>query len=133
MIFKALDLDRCSAADPRQLLTALAAAGRLSPSLCVNDLEQPAFDTLPELLALKTQLAAAGSGRGEPFDAVFMTGSGSTIVCAGADTAPAFLAREPAGAFVSPARLTVRSPGEWYAAPPCGPHETASSTAVATA
>ena len=35
-VFKALDLGRRSAADPRQLLAGLAAAGRLSPPLCVQ-------------------------------------------------------------------------------------------------
>jgi hypothetical protein len=44
-IFKALDLERRSSADPLQLLKALAAEGRCTPDLCVNDLEQPAFDT----------------------------------------------------------------------------------------
>ena len=42
-IFKALDLTRASQADPQQLLQAMLRAG-LSQDLCVNDLEQPAFD-----------------------------------------------------------------------------------------
>jgi 4-diphosphocytidyl-2-C-methyl-D-erythritol kinase len=42
-IFKALDLDRRSTADPRQLLARLAAEGA-TQELTVNDLEQPAFD-----------------------------------------------------------------------------------------
>ena len=42
-IFKALDLTRASQADPQQLLQAMLTGG-LSQDLCVNDLEQPAFD-----------------------------------------------------------------------------------------
>jgi len=44
-IFKALDLDQRSTADPRDLLRRLAAEPSQLPQLCVNDLEQPAFDT----------------------------------------------------------------------------------------
>ena len=50
-----------------------------------------------------------------------MTGSGSTIVCAGFDAAPAFLSDGGSGEytdlFVAPARLITRRPGEWYQAP----------------
>lgn len=135
-IFKALDLDRRSTADPRDLMARMAAARRLSDELTVNDLEQPAFDTLPELAALQRRLAAEGAGDGAAFDSVFMTGSGSTIVCAGgSDAAPAFLAREAeyADVFVSPARLIVRQPGEWYAAPAGGPRAAAAAAAGAAA
>lgn len=111
-IFRALDLDRRSTADPRALLARMAAEG-VTQELTVNDLEQPAFDTLPQLAELKRRLQEAG---GAAFSSVFMTGSGSTIVCVGSDAPPAFLA-EPqyASLFVSPARLIVRKPGEWYA------------------
>ena len=44
-IFRALDLGRRSDADPRALLAGLAGAqGAALQQLCVNDLEQPAFD-----------------------------------------------------------------------------------------
>lgn len=111
-IFKSLDLGRRSTADPLQLLDDMTSRGAITPELCVNDLEQPAFDNLPELLQLKQRLAAEGS-----FDAVFMTGSGSTIVCVGDDTAPAWLS-EPQykQLFVSPTRLILRQPGGWYVA-----------------
>jgi 4-diphosphocytidyl-2-C-methyl-D-erythritol kinase len=111
-IFKALDLDRRSTADPRQLLAGLAARGP-SQEVCVNDLEQPAFDRLPALGELKERLRAEG---GDAFSAVFMTGSGSTMVGVGSDSAPEFLKAdaETQGLFVSPARLVVRQPGEWY-------------------
>lgn len=42
-IFKALDLQRRSTADPVDLLTTMA-EGRVDRETCVNDLEQPAFD-----------------------------------------------------------------------------------------
>ncbi|KAK9844076.1 hypothetical protein WJX81_003893 [Elliptochloris bilobata] len=108
-VFRALDLAGRSTADPRGLLAALA-AGRSVSEACVNDLEAPAFAVMPELAELKERLAGEGL-----FDAVFMTGSGSTIVCVGADQPPAFL-QEPGyeGTFVAPARLIARPPGEWY-------------------
>lgn len=111
-IFKALDLSRRSTADPKDLLSGLAARGA-EQALCVNDLEQPAFDRLPALAELKDRLQKEGS-----FQSVFMTGSGSTIVGVGSDAAPAFLqGPEYRDLFVTPARLIVRQPGEWYHAP----------------
>ena len=127
-IFKALDLNRRSTADPRHLLDQLATTGTTAThtdhptttakavttlqDLCVNDLEQPAFDRLPALAALKHRLQETGA-----FTSVFMTGSGSTIVGVGSDAVPDFLVREPEykDLFISPARLIVRKPGEWYA------------------
>ena len=43
-VFKALDLASRSTADGRDLAARLAKAGKGSPELCVNDLEQPAFE-----------------------------------------------------------------------------------------
>nr|AJR27236.1 4-diphosphocytidyl-2-C-methyl-D-erythritol kinase [Haematococcus lacustris] len=128
-IFKSLDLSRRSAADPLELLAGMTKAGAtgspLPQALCVHDLEQPAFDNLPELKELKERLASSPVGS-SPQDspggaeqqrpaAVFMTGSGSTIVSVGCDTPPAFLA-DPnyKDMFVSPARLIVRQPDQWY-------------------
>ena len=73
-VFRALDLDRCSSSDPQQLLEGLASRGVVTPELCVNDLEQPAFDVLPDLAALKQRLIEDDAGR---FTAVFMTGVAS--------------------------------------------------------
>lgn len=114
-IFKALDLERRSSADPRQLLDSLAHEG-ISQHAVVNDLEQPAFDILPELQSLKRRLSEESSGR---FSAVFMTGSGSTIVCAGCDQPPEFLKEDGfvANTFVQSARLLRRVGNQWYAAP----------------
>jgi len=111
-IFKALDLNRRSTQDPRALLATLAAQGA-AQELCVNDLEQPAFDRLPALAQLKQRLQDEGN-----FSCVFMTGSGSTIVGVGSDAVPEFLkGGEYQGMFVSKARLLVRNPDEWYQAP----------------
>lgn len=44
-IFRALNLDARSQADPRELLQQMQQARFLAQDLCVNDLEQPAFDT----------------------------------------------------------------------------------------
>jgi 4-diphosphocytidyl-2-C-methyl-D-erythritol kinase len=83
----------------------------LSPSpqdLAVNDLEPPAFKVMPPLLELKQRLAAAGpGGGGGAFSAVFMTGSGSTLVCVGSDDAPAFLAADPSCRWVVLYEFTV--------------------------
>ncbi len=43
-IFKLLDLSRCSKTDPRDLLKQMTEAAHLAQEMCVNDLEQPAFD-----------------------------------------------------------------------------------------
>jgi GHMP kinases C terminal len=67
---------------------------------------------LPELQDLKQRLTAEGS---DAFSAVFMTGSGSTIVCFGDDKPPAFLAEEAyRDVFVAPARLIARRGDGWY-------------------
>jgi len=107
-IFKALDLDRRSTVDPLQLLAGMRESGRVRPDLCVNDLEQPAFDTLPKLLELKQQLQATGL-----YESVFMTGSGSTIVCVGSDEQPDFV-RDDRKLFSASTRLITRAEGQWF-------------------
>ena len=109
-IFKALDLDRRSTADPKEILAELSSGNAITPNMVVNDLEQPAFDTLPALKALKDRLQKEGN-----FDVVFMTGSGSTLVCLGNDDVPEFLnGVEYSDLFVSQARLMTRHPDKWY-------------------
>uniref|UniRef100_A0A7S1XYC6 4-(cytidine 5'-diphospho)-2-C-methyl-D-erythritol kinase n=1 Tax=Phaeomonas parva TaxID=124430 RepID=A0A7S1XYC6_9STRA len=76
-VFKALDLDARSTAAPEELLAEFVAGGARAGRL-VNDLEQPAFDCIPELGALKEQL---GSDFG--FDRVMMSGSGTTLFALG--------------------------------------------------
>lgn len=107
-IFKALDLDRRSTTDPLELLSGMQTSGSIAQSMCVNDLEQPAFDTLPELLALKQKLLDTGA-----YQSVFMTGSGSTIVCVGSDEVPRFVSDDES-LFYSPTRLITREKGGWY-------------------
>lgn len=113
-IFKALDLDRRSTVDPKSMLEDLCQGAWRNQGNYINDLEQPAFDCLPELKALKDRLAAEGD-----FDSVFMTGSGSTIVGIGSDTVPAFLVEDPAykDVFVCPAKLLTREGNTWYSKP----------------
>ena len=148
-IFQALRLESRSEADPEALLGELAAAGDCEQRLCVNDLEAPAFAVMPELGALKTALqgnartcAARRVRRSAPgadaderspagarppgpaesesgFSAVFMSGSGSTIVCAGSDRRPACLADASSlgPLHVVRANFMTRGEGRWYEAP----------------
>jgi len=111
-IFKALDLESRSTADPRELLDRLSKEG-CKPDITVNDLETPAFDTLPALRMLKERLALSGRRK---YDSVFMTGSGSTIVCMGSSEAPPFLYDDEGfdGVSIMPAKLLTRRPGTWY-------------------
>lgn len=110
-IFKALDLDRRSTEDPKDILRGLCNDSKVLPKYVVNDLEQPAFDCLPELKQLKEDLIREGS-----FDAVFMTGSGSTIVGIGSDEIPSFLHQRNDDVFIQPARLLTRPENAWYTA-----------------
>jgi len=112
-IFKALDLDSRSTEDPLELLRRLKDSGKPTQELTVNDLEQPAFANLPVLKSLKQRLLAEGRKK---YDAVWMSGSGSTIVCWGSADAPNFLYDEDdwEDAVIQPARLLVRKPGQWY-------------------
>jgi len=112
-IFKALDLDGRSAEDPLGLLEKIKAEGP-KDSICVNDLEAPAFSKLPELLELKKRLKADG---GDGVKSVFMSGSGSTIVQIGDDDVPGFVADDDA-LFRAKTRLITRKKGEWYAPSP---------------
>lgn len=108
-IFKALDLDGRSTADPLALLKAIGDDG-CSEAVCINDLEAPAFTVLPELAELKESLKQATADKNT---IVFMSGSGSTIVIVGDDDVPAFVAEDET-LFKAPTRLITRNPGEWY-------------------
>lgn len=108
-IFKALDLDGRSTADPLALLKAIGDDG-CSEAVCINDLEAPAFTVLPELAELKESLKKATADKNT---VVFMSGSGSTIVIVGDDDVPAFVAEDDT-LFKAPTRLITRKPGEWY-------------------
>lgn len=104
-------MKKTSSQDPQELLSLMAEHG-IKQDYCVNDLEEPAFVNLPDLRALKDRLQNESDGR---FTAVFMTGSGSTIVCIGSDEPPKFLQEEQySDVFISPARFLVRNSGKWY-------------------
>merc|ERR1719215_515750 len=78
-VFKALDLEALSSVDPEDLLGTFREKGT-SHSKWVNDLEQPAFVVEPSLGKLKAFLESDG---GFGFEAVLMSGSGTTIYCLG--------------------------------------------------
>lgn len=74
-VYKALKLDSCSTTDPKILLSNFQ---NNTPHF-INDLEPAAFAVYPALEAYKTSLLAAG------FEAVLMSGSGSTFICIGTE------------------------------------------------
>ena len=80
MVFKALDYNQLSKEDSEILLTTFLQDGvvRIDDKYYINDLEQPAFDCLPELKALKDELLKV-----DGFDHVMMSGSGTSIYCIG--------------------------------------------------
>jgi 4-diphosphocytidyl-2-C-methyl-D-erythritol kinase len=82
-VFKALDYDQLSAEDPEELRDTFLREGVVSidDRYYVNDLEQPAFDCLPELKALKDELLGV-----DGFDHVMMSGSGTSVYCIGEPT-----------------------------------------------
>ncbi|KAJ6895348.1 hypothetical protein NC651_021755 [Populus alba x Populus x berolinensis] len=75
--------------------------------------EPPAFEVLPSLKRLKQRIAAAGRGQ---YDAVFMSGSGSTIVGIGSPDPPQFIYDEDEyrDVFVSEANFINREANQWY-------------------
>jgi len=79
-VFAALDYNQLSTKDPEELRDTFLKEGVVNTDdkCYVNDLEQPAFDCLPELRALKEELWKV-----EGFDHVMMSGSGTSIFCIG--------------------------------------------------
>lgn len=74
-VFRALDLNAVSDADPDTLLADLRTS--LYGASVVNDLEAPSFALAPELADLKALLVGCG------FKVVLMSGSGSSFYCLG--------------------------------------------------
>ncbi|KAI5079847.1 hypothetical protein GOP47_0005326 [Adiantum capillus-veneris] len=111
-VYKHFRLDQASSADPRKLLQEIMSRG-ISQDLCINDLEPPAFNVLPSLKALKERIAATSRGR---YQAVFMSGSGSTIVGVGDSEAPQFIYEEDEyqEVFTSDVFFLRRKENEWY-------------------
>lgn len=119
MVFKALDLDSRSTADPSQLLEYHMAGKEGEEDMYVNDLEPPAFACIPELRTLKDRLGGLG------FDVVSMSGSGTSLFCIGEPTNlsegeawPECITKED-GSFPFPVRVfktkfIQREEGAWY-------------------
>uniref|UniRef100_A0A0E0JPW6 4-(cytidine 5'-diphospho)-2-C-methyl-D-erythritol kinase n=1 Tax=Oryza punctata TaxID=4537 RepID=A0A0E0JPW6_ORYPU len=114
-VYKRLRLEHTSQTDPLVLLKEITENG-ISQDVCVNDLEPPAFEVLPSLKRLKKRIIAANRG---DYDAVFMSGSGSTIVGIGSPDPPAFVYDDDdyKDTFVSEACFLTRNENEWYREP----------------
>ncbi|XP_019418080.1 PREDICTED: 4-diphosphocytidyl-2-C-methyl-D-erythritol kinase, chloroplastic-like [Lupinus angustifolius] len=114
-VYKRLKLDQTSTVDPLGLLEKIKRNG-ISKDVCINDLEPPAFEVLPSLKQLKQRITAAGRGE---YDAVFMSGSGSTIVGVGSPDPPQFLYDdvEYQDVFLSDAYFLTREANQWYREP----------------
>lgn len=114
-VYKYLRLDQTSKVDPLTLLEQISRNG-LSQDVCINDLEAPAFQVLPSLKRLKQRVIAASRGQ---YDAVFMSGSGSTIVGIGSPDPPQFIYddNEYEDVFLSEARFITREVNQWYREP----------------
>lgn len=114
-VYKRLWLDKTSNADPLQLLDKISRDG-ISQDVCINDLEPPAFEVLPSLKRLKQRIIAAARGQ---YDAVFMSGSGSTIVGIGSPDPPQFIYddEEYKDVFLSEANFITREANQWYKQP----------------
>ena len=116
-VFGALDYDQLSNEDPEMLLNTFLQKGVVNTEdkYYINDLEQPAFDCLPELRALKDELLGV-----KGFDHVMMSGSGTSIFCIGEpEDKEAFMkefdGRE--GVSVFNAEFINREEGSWFENP----------------
>lgn len=114
-VYKRFRLDVSSTIEPSTLLEKISKNG-ISQDVCVNDLEAPAFEVLPSLKRLKQRILAAGRGK---YDAVFMSGSGSTIVGVGSPDPPQFIYDEEdyKDVFLSEATFITRGDQQWYTEP----------------
>ena len=116
-VFKALDYDLLSTADPEEVLKVFQTDGVHSEKrddVYINDLEPPAFKVLPELAALKDDLVSCG------FETVMMSGSGTSIFCIGEpNEVDQFdkLIRSRDDVSVFDTEFINRTEGEWYNAP----------------
>ncbi|GAV76850.1 GHMP_kinases_N domain-containing protein [Cephalotus follicularis] len=110
-VYKRLRLDQTSKVDPLTLLEKISKNG-VSQDVCINDLETPAFEFLPTLKGLKQRVVSASRGE---YDAVFMSGSGSTIVGIGSPHPPQFIYDDDYNdVFLSEANFITRQAGQWY-------------------
>lgn len=111
-VYKRLRLDQTSSVDPLTLLNKITQNG-ISQDVCINDLEPPAFEVLSSLKKLKKRVLAASRGQ---YSAVFMSGSGSTIVGIGSPDPPQFIYDDDdyKNVFVSEACFLNRQENQWY-------------------
>ncbi len=114
MVFRALDYNQLSKEDPEMLRDTFLRDGvvRIDDKYYINDLEQPAFDCLPDLKALKDELLNV-----DGFDHVMMSGSGTSIYCIGepkdmSSFMEEFDSRE--GVSVFNTEFINRDEGNWY-------------------
>lgn len=114
-VYKCFRLDQTSKVEPLTLLEKIQKNG-ISQDVCINDLESPAFEVLPSLSRLKKRVMAASRGE---YDAVFMSGSGSTIVGIGSPDPPQFVYddEEYQDVFLSEANFITRQENQWYVEP----------------
>ncbi|KAK9170558.1 hypothetical protein Syun_002698 [Stephania yunnanensis] len=114
-----LRLEQTSKIDPLILLERITQNG-ISQDVSRFDnpssAELPAFEVLPSLKRLKQRILAAGRGL---YDAVLMSGSGSTIVGIGSPDPPQFIYDDEdyKDVFLSEANFLIRRENEWYAEP----------------
>jgi len=117
-VFKAMDLSKLSPQPPEELLEAFQQHG-VDHDCWVNDLERPAFEVCPELGELKAFLQGEEFG----FQAVLMSGSGTTIFCLGepkgsAEVFEAEVRKKFDIEGIWRTQLVGRTgPNEWYSAP----------------
>lgn len=116
-VFGALDYDQLSAEDPEMLLNTFLKEGVVDTDdkYYINDLEQPAFDCLPDLYALKKELLSV-----KGFDHVMMSGSGTSIFCIGEpEDKEAFMKEfdEREGVSVFNSEFINRDEGCWFVSP----------------
>ena len=116
-VFKALKYDCLSTVDPEELLNRFMEYGvdANGPDAYVNDLEQPAFDCVPELKELKEELQEVSG-----FRHVMMSGSGTSIFCIGEpDDMDGFMQKfgEREGLNVFATEFTSREEGKWFQPP----------------
>ncbi|KAL3786058.1 hypothetical protein HJC23_003906 [Cyclotella cryptica] len=116
-VFSALDYDQLSKEDPEMLLNTFLKEGVVNTDdkYYINDLEQPAFDCLPELKALKEELLEV-----KGFDHVMMSGSGTSIFCIGEPEDKEGFMREfddREGISVFNAEFISREQGCWFKSP----------------
>ena len=116
-VFGALDYDGLSKENPQMLLDTFLKEGvtKTDDKYYINDLEQPAFDCLPELKALKEDLLKV-----KGFDHVMMSGSGTSIFCIGEAEDKEWFMKEfdgRDGVSVFNAEFINREEGSWFEKP----------------